>query len=162
MTLGLTESSWCSAVTVRLAQTADVGRALQSRSWLIKMPKQCGMFSHVCTCLEGELSAALQLSYRCSHLPNATQWEAPKAAMVTESTFGRSEVESRLNMSQKEHAQYPTLECVASTEGQEAYTLFSISGTIAQTLPKRFLCFVGIPPYPCLWAQVCGYRVQIE
>uniref|UniRef100_A0A3Q3WP12 receptor protein-tyrosine kinase n=1 Tax=Mola mola TaxID=94237 RepID=A0A3Q3WP12_MOLML len=64
---------------------------------------------------------------RCSHLPNATQWEAPKAAMVTESTFGRSEVESRLNMSQKEHAQYPTLECVASTEGQEAYTLFSIS-----------------------------------
>lgn len=51
--------------------------------------------------------------------------------MVTESTFGRSEVESRLNVSHKEHALYHTLECVASTEGEEAYTLFSISGTAA-------------------------------
>ncbi|KAM9362596.1 KIT proto-oncogene, receptor tyrosine kinase b [Symphorus nematophorus] len=64
---------------------------------------------------------------RCSHLPNATQWETPEVAMVTESTFGRSEVESRLNVSNKEHAHYHTLECVASTEGEEAYTLFSIS-----------------------------------
>uniref|UniRef100_A0A3P8U7H3 receptor protein-tyrosine kinase n=1 Tax=Amphiprion percula TaxID=161767 RepID=A0A3P8U7H3_AMPPE len=66
---------------------------------------------------------------RCSHLPNATQWETPEAAMLTESAFGRSEVESRLNVS-KEHAQYHTLECVASTEGEEAYTLFSISERI--------------------------------
>ncbi|KAK2816955.1 hypothetical protein Q5P01_025146 [Channa striata] len=63
---------------------------------------------------------------RCSHLPNATQWETMEVAMVTESAFGRSEVESRLNIS-KEHAHYHTLECVASTEGEEAYTLFSIS-----------------------------------
>ncbi|XP_045902877.1 KIT proto-oncogene, receptor tyrosine kinase b isoform X2 [Micropterus dolomieu] len=63
---------------------------------------------------------------RCSHLPNATQWETPEVAMLTESTFGKSEVESRLNVS-KEHAHYHTLECVASTEGEEAYTLFSIS-----------------------------------
>ncbi|XP_041840237.1 KIT proto-oncogene, receptor tyrosine kinase b [Melanotaenia boesemani] len=63
---------------------------------------------------------------RCSLLPNATQWETPEVAMLTESAFGRSEVESRLNVS-KEHAQYHTLECVASTEGEEAYTLFSIS-----------------------------------
>ncbi|XP_070769920.1 KIT proto-oncogene, receptor tyrosine kinase b [Enoplosus armatus] len=63
---------------------------------------------------------------RCSHLPNATQWETTEVTMVTESTFGRSEVESRLNVS-KEHAHYHTLECVASTEGEEAYTLFSIS-----------------------------------
>uniref|UniRef100_A0A672Z2V6 receptor protein-tyrosine kinase n=1 Tax=Sphaeramia orbicularis TaxID=375764 RepID=A0A672Z2V6_9TELE len=63
---------------------------------------------------------------RCSHLPNATQWEAPEVAMVTESAFGRSEVESRLNVS-KEHARYHTLECVASTDGDEAYILFSIS-----------------------------------
>ncbi|XP_076026521.1 KIT proto-oncogene, receptor tyrosine kinase b isoform X2 [Genypterus blacodes] len=65
---------------------------------------------------------------RCSHLPNATQWETPEVAMVTESSsgFGRSEVESRVNVS-KEHARYHTLECVASTEGEEAYTLFSIS-----------------------------------
>lgn len=49
--------------------------------------------------------------------------------MATESdfAFGKSEVESRLNVT-KEHGQYHTLECVASTEGEEAYTLFSISG----------------------------------
>ena len=54
--------------------------------------------------------------------------------MVTESAFGRSEVESRLNVSSKEHAHYHTLECVASTEGEEAYTLFSISGTTTEML----------------------------
>uniref|UniRef100_A0A7N8WJ57 Mast/stem cell growth factor receptor n=1 Tax=Mastacembelus armatus TaxID=205130 RepID=A0A7N8WJ57_9TELE len=63
---------------------------------------------------------------RCSHLPNATQWETAEVAMVTESAFGKSEVESRLNVS-KEHTHYHTLECVASMEGEEAYTLFSIS-----------------------------------
>lgn len=67
---------------------------------------------------------------RCSHLPNATQWETPEVAMVTESPFGRGEVESRLNVSNKEHGHYHTLECVASTEGEEAYTLFSISERI--------------------------------
>lgn len=59
---------------------------------------------------------------------------------MTESTFGRSEVESRLNVS-KEHAHYHTLECVASMEGEEAYTLFSISGTtrryLMYTTPQR-------------------------
>ncbi|KAK7930014.1 hypothetical protein WMY93_006409 [Mugilogobius chulae] len=63
---------------------------------------------------------------RCSHLPNASQWESAEVSIVTESAFGRSEVESRLNIS-KEHAQYHTLECVAYTEGDEAFTLFSIS-----------------------------------
>ncbi|XP_033831249.1 KIT proto-oncogene, receptor tyrosine kinase b [Periophthalmus magnuspinnatus] len=63
---------------------------------------------------------------RCSHLPNASQWENSDVSIVTESEFGRSEVESRVNIS-KEHAQYNTLECVAYTEGDEAYTLFSIS-----------------------------------
>lgn len=63
---------------------------------------------------------------RCSHLPNASQWEASDVAMLTESEFGGTEVESRLNVS-KEHAHYHTLECVASAEGLEAYTLFSIS-----------------------------------
>ncbi|KAM4603403.1 KIT proto-oncogene, receptor tyrosine kinase b isoform 2-T2 [Polymixia lowei] len=72
---------------------------------------------------------------RCSHLPNASQWEAPEVAMVTapSSAFGRSEVESRLNVS-KERTQYHTLECVATMEGQEAYTLFSIS---ERTVPHR-------------------------
>ncbi|CAJ1052216.1 KIT proto-oncogene%2C receptor tyrosine kinase b isoform X1 [Xyrichtys novacula] len=63
---------------------------------------------------------------RCSQLPNATHWETSEVATVTESTFGRSEVESRLNVS-KEHTHYHTLECVASVDGDEAYTLFSIS-----------------------------------
>ncbi|CAL1601523.1 unnamed protein product [Knipowitschia caucasica] len=63
---------------------------------------------------------------RCSHLPNASQWEAPEVVVGPESAFGRGEVESRLNIS-KEHSQYHTLECVAYTEGDEAFTLFSIS-----------------------------------
>ncbi|KAJ3614042.1 hypothetical protein NHX12_017619 [Muraenolepis orangiensis] len=65
---------------------------------------------------------------RCSHLPNTSQWEVYEVAVVTEShsAFGKSEVESRLNLS-REHAQYHTLECVASSEQDEAYTLFSIS-----------------------------------
>ncbi|KAL6110106.1 kit [Pungitius sinensis] len=67
---------------------------------------------------------------RCSLLPNATEWESPDVAMVTDSAFGRGEVVSRLNVS-TEHAHYHTLECVASTEGgEEAYTLFSISERI--------------------------------
>ncbi|XP_068448220.1 KIT proto-oncogene, receptor tyrosine kinase b [Clinocottus analis] len=66
---------------------------------------------------------------RCSHLPNATQWETPDVVVVTESTYGRGEVVGRLNVS-KEHQHYSTLECVASTEGEEAYTLFSISERI--------------------------------
>lgn len=87
---------------------------------------------------------ALQLLYRCSHLPNATQWDVPETPKVTETVFGRSEVESRMNVSHKEHMHYHTLECVASTEGEEAYTLFSISGTIlsSRILPQRlmFMC----------------------
>ncbi|XP_037530273.1 KIT proto-oncogene, receptor tyrosine kinase b [Nematolebias whitei] len=66
---------------------------------------------------------------RCSHLPNATQWETPEVTTLSESGFGRTKVESRLNVS-KGHAQYHTLECVASTEEEEAYTLFSISERI--------------------------------
>uniref|UniRef100_A0A672G5S2 Mast/stem cell growth factor receptor n=1 Tax=Salarias fasciatus TaxID=181472 RepID=A0A672G5S2_SALFA len=66
---------------------------------------------------------------RCSQLPNATQWESPEVAVLTESPYGKSEVESRLNVS-KEHAHFHTLECVASTEGEEAYKLFSISERI--------------------------------
>lgn len=71
--------------------------------------------------------------------------------MVTESTFGRREVESRLNVSSKEHAHYHTLECVASTEGEEAFTLFSISGTAASGRETQ-------TPWSCMCrGQVCGY-----
>nr|XP_040041970.1 KIT proto-oncogene, receptor tyrosine kinase b [Gasterosteus aculeatus aculeatus] len=66
---------------------------------------------------------------RCSLLPNATEWETADVAVVTDSSFGRGEVVSRLNVS-TEHAHYHTLECVASMEGEEVYTLFSISERI--------------------------------
>ncbi|XP_062334759.1 KIT proto-oncogene, receptor tyrosine kinase b isoform X2 [Osmerus eperlanus] len=64
---------------------------------------------------------------RCSHLANATQWEPQEVVVVTVSNsgFGRQEVESRVNVS-KEHAHYHTLECVATAHGQQAYTLFAI------------------------------------
>ncbi|XP_036438948.1 KIT proto-oncogene, receptor tyrosine kinase b [Colossoma macropomum] len=69
---------------------------------------------------------------RCSQLLNATQ-EHDDAAIVTVSgsEFGRTEVESRLNISKgKNH----TLECVATTQGEQAYTLFSIS---ERTVPHK-------------------------
>uniref|UniRef100_A0AAX7VMJ8 receptor protein-tyrosine kinase n=1 Tax=Astatotilapia calliptera TaxID=8154 RepID=A0AAX7VMJ8_ASTCA len=70
---------------------------------------------------------------RCSQLPNATQWETSEVTVLSESTFGRSQVESRLNVS-KEFTQYHTLECVASTEEAEAYTLFSIKRVVPHKL----------------------------
>lgn len=87
----------------------------------------------------------MQILRRCSNLPNATQWEVPDAPTVKESVFGRSEVESRLNVSHKEHSHYHTLECVASTEGEEAYTLFSISGTMA--LRQTLSLYVKLPSF---------------
>lgn len=39
--------------------------------------------------------------------------------------FGKTEVESRVNVSR---GRFSTLECVATVEGEQAYTLFSISG----------------------------------
>ncbi|XP_062864554.1 KIT proto-oncogene, receptor tyrosine kinase b [Trichomycterus rosablanca] len=69
---------------------------------------------------------------RCSQLPNATQ-ESEDAATVTLSGagFGRTEVESRLNVTR---GRYHTLECVATTQGEQAYTLFSIS---ERTVPHK-------------------------
>ncbi|XP_030643569.1 KIT proto-oncogene, receptor tyrosine kinase b [Chanos chanos] len=70
---------------------------------------------------------------RCSHLDNATQ-EDEELAMVTVSGsgFGRSLVESRLNISR---GNYHTLECVASTYGEQAYALFTIrERTVPHTL----------------------------
>ncbi|KAK6324478.1 hypothetical protein J4Q44_G00038200 [Coregonus suidteri] len=73
---------------------------------------------------------------RCSHLTNATQWEQQEVATVTvsDSAFGSSEVESRLNVT-KGDTHYHTLECVATVQGEQAYTLFSISErTVAHKL----------------------------
>ncbi|XP_066505647.1 KIT proto-oncogene, receptor tyrosine kinase b [Hoplias malabaricus] len=69
---------------------------------------------------------------RCSQLLNATQ-EGEDVVIVTMSgsEFGRTEVESRLNISK---GKYHTLECVATTHGEQAYTLFSIS---ERTVPHK-------------------------
>lgn len=57
---------------------------------------------------------------------NATQADEEFAVVtVSGAEFGRSEVESRLNVSK---GKFHTLECVATTQGEQAYTLFSISG----------------------------------
>ncbi|RXN25522.1 mast stem cell growth factor receptor kita-like protein [Labeo rohita] len=70
--------------------------------------------------------------YRCSHLLNATQADEEFAVVtVSGAEFGRSEVESRLNVSK---GKFHTLECVATTQGEQAYTLFSIS---ERTVPHK-------------------------
>ncbi|KAI4896207.1 hypothetical protein NFI96_030855 [Prochilodus magdalenae] len=69
---------------------------------------------------------------RCSQLMNATQEDEDIAIVtVSGSEFGRTEVESRLNVSK---GKYHTLECVATTQGEQAYTLFSIS---ERTVPHK-------------------------
>ncbi|XP_050976360.1 KIT proto-oncogene, receptor tyrosine kinase b isoform X2 [Labeo rohita] len=69
---------------------------------------------------------------RCSHLLNATQADEEFAVVtVSGAEFGRSEVESRLNVSK---GKFHTLECVATTQGEQAYTLFSIS---ERTVPHK-------------------------
>lgn len=71
---------------------------------------------------------------RCSLLLNATQADEEVAVVtVSGSEFGRSEVESRLNISK---GKFHTLECVAKTQSEHAYTLFSISGEIHSCLSK--------------------------
>lgn len=63
---------------------------------------------------------------RCSNLLNATQEEEDVVTVtMTNPPFGKGAVESRLNITKNN---YPTLECVASAEGEIVYTLFSISG----------------------------------
>ncbi|KAL6466734.1 hypothetical protein MHYP_G00245380 [Metynnis hypsauchen] len=69
---------------------------------------------------------------RCSQLLNATQEDNDVAIVtVSGSEFGRTEVESRLNISK---GKYHTLECLATTQGEQAYTLFSIS---ERTVPHK-------------------------
>ncbi|KAA0708702.1 Mast/stem cell growth factor receptor kita [Triplophysa tibetana] len=62
---------------------------------------------------------------RCSNLMNATQEEEDVVTVtMTNPPFGKGAVESRLNITKNN---YPTLECVASANGEIVYTLFSIS-----------------------------------
>ncbi|KAJ8277104.1 hypothetical protein GJAV_G00071520 [Gymnothorax javanicus] len=60
---------------------------------------------------------------RCSLLLNSTQELSVSTAMVSGQDFGRRAVESRVNISR---ATFQTLECVATVDGEQAYTLFSI------------------------------------
>ncbi|XP_057697838.1 mast/stem cell growth factor receptor kita isoform X1 [Corythoichthys intestinalis] len=62
---------------------------------------------------------------RCSQQVNATQEETDIITITLFSPmFGKTEVESRVNVSR---GRFSTLECVATVEGEQAYTLFSIS-----------------------------------
>lgn len=62
---------------------------------------------------------------RCSQQVNATQEEQNVITVTLFSPmFGKTEVESRVNISR---GRFSTLECVATVEGEQAYTLFSIS-----------------------------------
>ncbi|XP_041861674.1 mast/stem cell growth factor receptor kita isoform X2 [Melanotaenia boesemani] len=66
-----------------------------------------------------------QLFVRCSQQMNATQEERNVITVTLYSpTFGKTEVESRVNVSK---GRFNTLECVATVEGEQAFTLFSIS-----------------------------------
>uniref|UniRef100_A0A8C9ZB83 receptor protein-tyrosine kinase n=1 Tax=Sander lucioperca TaxID=283035 RepID=A0A8C9ZB83_SANLU len=65
---------------------------------------------------------------RCSQQVNATQEERNVITVTLFSPlFGKTEVESRVNVSR---GRFSTLECVATVEGEQAYTLFSISGEL--------------------------------
>ncbi|XP_065113226.1 mast/stem cell growth factor receptor kita isoform X2 [Paramisgurnus dabryanus] len=62
---------------------------------------------------------------RCSNSLNATQEEEDVVTVtMANPPFGKGAVESRLNITKNN---YPTLECVASANGEIVYTLFSIS-----------------------------------
>lgn len=65
---------------------------------------------------------------RCSQQTNATQEEHNVITITLFSpTFGKTEVESRVNISR---GRFNTLECVATVEGEQAFTLFSINGEL--------------------------------
>ncbi|KAJ8397523.1 hypothetical protein AAFF_G00437990 [Aldrovandia affinis] len=68
---------------------------------------------------------------RCSQLMNATQEQGVSTVTRSGSDFGRREVESRVNVSR---GSFQTLECVATVEGEQAYTLFSIG---ERTVPHQ-------------------------
>ncbi|KPP64899.1 hypothetical protein Z043_116713 [Scleropages formosus] len=63
---------------------------------------------------------------RCSQLLNSTpEVQDVSTVVLSNPTFGRRKVESRLNVSR---TGYPTVECLATVDDQEAFFLFSISG----------------------------------
>ncbi|XP_066532738.1 mast/stem cell growth factor receptor kita isoform X2 [Hoplias malabaricus] len=95
---------------------------------------------------------------RCSNLLNATQEEEDVVTVtMTNPPFGKGAVESRLNITK---SNYPTLECVASANGEIVYTLFSISDhSIQQELFTPLLIgFVAAAAILCLILFVLIYK----
>lgn len=100
-------------------------------------------------CQQSQSSAS-----RCSQQVNATQEELNVITVTLFSPrFGKTEVESRVNISR---GRFNTLECVATVEGEQAYTLFSISGELAGR--RRPAC----SPTPAGWRGGGGWRWLIE
>uniref|UniRef100_A0A8C9WH52 Mast/stem cell growth factor receptor n=1 Tax=Scleropages formosus TaxID=113540 RepID=A0A8C9WH52_SCLFO len=67
---------------------------------------------------------------RCSQLLNSTpEVQDVSTVVLSNPTFGRRKVESRLNVSR---TGYPTVECLATVDDQEAFFLFSISERTVQ------------------------------
>ncbi|KAJ7986488.1 hypothetical protein DPEC_G00340400 [Dallia pectoralis] len=95
---------------------------------------------------------------RCSHQLNATQEEQDIVTVTLLSpSFGKTEVESRLNVTT---GRFNTLECVATVEGEQAYTLFSISErTVANELFTPLLIgFVSAACLLCFILAVLFYK----
>lgn len=111
---------------------------------------------------------------RCSQQVNATQEEQNVITVTLFSPlFGKSEVESRVNISR---GRFSTLECVATVEGEQAYMLFSISertvphslftplliGTVSAAvvlclvLITLFYKFLQKPKYQIQWKVIEG------
>ncbi|KAM9831644.1 mast/stem cell growth factor receptor kita [Neosynchiropus ocellatus] len=111
---------------------------------------------------------------RCSQQVNATQEEHNIITVTLFSPmFGKTEVESRVNISR---GRFNTLECVATVEGEQAYTLFSISektvphdlftplliGTVSATCVLCLILFILFykylqkPKYQIQWKVIEG------
>ncbi|XP_029905736.1 mast/stem cell growth factor receptor kita isoform X2 [Myripristis murdjan] len=111
---------------------------------------------------------------RCSQQVNATQEEHDVITFTLFSPlFGKTGVESRVNISS---GRFQTLECVATVEGEQAYTLFSISERtvphelftpllIGSVSAAAFLCLILIvlfykymqkPKYQIQWKVIEG------
>ncbi|XP_068448929.1 mast/stem cell growth factor receptor kita [Clinocottus analis] len=111
---------------------------------------------------------------RCSQQVNATQEERNVITVTLVSPmFGKTEVESRVNVSR---GRFSTLECVATVEGEQAYTLFSISertvphdlftplligsvsaaGILCLVLVTLFYKYLQKPKYQIQWKVIEG------
>uniref|UniRef100_A0AAY5KGJ6 receptor protein-tyrosine kinase n=1 Tax=Esox lucius TaxID=8010 RepID=A0AAY5KGJ6_ESOLU len=95
---------------------------------------------------------------RCSHQMNATQEEQDIVTVTLLSpSFGKTEVESRLNVTT---GRFNTLECVATVDGEQAYTLFSISERTVQheLFTPLLIGFVSAAALLCFILVVLFYK----